>query len=153
MCPVPELSVLSLINYCQDFLPGTGSPGSLHLWGSASGYGLHTSLSLGSETVVWPCILPLLMDLRRTIDFFGLFRFSVVVRMEWQLPSSWNKKLATGSPLNFTKSRFHLKLLCMYYMIPVSILHLSNNTIFYSVGHSLQSTFTYYHIHSVRSFQ
>ena len=29
----------------------------------------------------------------------------------------------------------------MYYIIPVRILHLSNNTILYSVGYSLQSTF------------
>ena len=69
-----------------------------------------------------PCVFAFLMDLR-IVDFSVSSAFLFVVRMEWQLPSSLYMELETKSPLNFSRSLFHWKWLCMYYIIYYIILY------------------------------
>ena len=64
--------------------------------------------------------------------FFSLFSFLFVVKVEGQLPSSLYVELETRSPLNFSRSLFNWKWLCVCYMIPIRI-YIFQIRLFYTV--------------------
>ena len=63
-----------------------------------------------------PCDLTALMELRRTIDFFSLFSMLLVVRMEWQIPSSLHAGPETGS-LIFVKFYWNITTLIHFHIV------------------------------------